>query len=186
MATVSPTEQGAAQLAKLLEKSALGDREAFRNLYDKTSAKLYSVSLHILRRNDWAEEALQDTFIKVWHSASDYSTNRGSVMSWLISMVRYRSIDILRAKGNQTETLNDLPELRSAQDLAAEASDNEYAQQLEHCLEELQPDSRQSIQLAFLYGLSHKEVSAHLSEALGTVKSWIRRGLDSLKRCLRK
>lgn len=179
-------ELPAQALTKLLEQTALGDRSAFSDLYEKTSAKLYSVSLHILRRNDWAEEALQDTFIKVWHSASDYSPNRGSVMSWLISMVRYRSIDMLRAKGNQTVTLDDLPELRTEHTLDTNAANQEYAKQLKDCLEELQPTSRQSIQLAFLYGLSHQEVSAHLSEALGTVKSWIRRGLDSLKRCLTK
>ena len=91
---------------------------------------------------------------------------------------------MLRAKGNQTVTLDDLPELGTTTGLDTEAADNEYAQQLAKCLNELQPSSRQSIQLAFLYGLSHQEVSRHLSEAMGTVKSWIRRGLESLKRCL--
>lgn len=173
-------------LAKALQQVALGDRRAFQTLYGATADKLYSVSVNILRRTDWAEEALQDTFIKVWHGASDYSSNRGSVMSWLISMVRYRSIDMLRNKNNQSLNVDDLPELKSSTNLDQAVADKEYAQQLESCLQELQPDSRQSIQLAFLYGLSHKEVSDHLSTALGTVKSWIRRGLDSLKRCLSK
>ncbi len=171
-------------LARMLQQVALGDRAAFKTLYSATADKLYSVSLHILRRADWAEEAMQDTFIKVWHGASDYTSQRGSVMSWLISMVRYRSIDMLRNKGNQTVNVDDLPELRSLANLDQDVANSEYAKQLENCMQELQPDSRQSIQLAFLYGLSHKEVSDHLSTALGTVKSWIRRGLDSLKRCL--
>ncbi|WP_258807296.1 sigma-70 family RNA polymerase sigma factor [Pseudidiomarina sp. CB1] len=183
MATIRTTPE---ELAHALQRVALGDRQAFKTLYGATADKLYSVSLHILRRADWAEEALQDTFIKVWHGAGDYSSNRGSVMSWLISMIRYRSIDMLRNKNNQSVNVDDLPELQTHTELDQAVANSEYAQQLENCLQELQPDSRQSIQLAFLYGLSHKEVSDHLSTALGTVKSWIRRGLDSLKRCLSK
>lgn len=183
MASVETTAE---DLRRTLEQVALGDRKAFKSLYGATADKLYSVSLHILRRADWAEEALQDTFIKVWHGAAEYSSNRGSVMSWLISMVRYRSIDMLRNKNNQSLNVDDLPELHKEGELDQSVTDREYAQQLERCLQELQSESRQSIQLAFLYGLSHKEVSDHLSAALGTVKSWIRRGLDSLKRCLSK
>lgn len=176
------------QLGRHLQQIALGDREAFKQLYLATSDKLFSVSLHILRREDWAEEALQDAFIKVWHSASDYSIQRGSVMSWLISMVRYRSIDMLRNKGNQTLGSDALPDLPSGESdhLDIKLGNSENAAQLERCLDELQSSTRQSIQLAFIYGLSHHEVSAYLSEALGTVKSWIRRGLESLKGCLQR
>jgi RNA polymerase sigma-70 factor, ECF subfamily len=173
-------------LERDLQQIALGDTAAFRHLYEATSAKLYSVSYTLLRRTDLAEEALQDTFIKVWHRAADYSVAKGSVMSWLISMVRYRSIDLLRNKANQELSAADFAELPAADTLGATIDSLGQAKSLQVCMNELQPTTRQCIQLAFVCGLSHQEVSDHISEALGSVKSWIRRGLDSLKRCLQR
>ncbi|CAM3699769.1 sigma-70 family RNA polymerase sigma factor [Rheinheimera salexigens] len=173
-------------LERDLQQIALGDTAAFRHLYEATSAKLYSVSYTLLRRTDLAEEALQDTFIKVWHRAADYSVAKGSVMSWLISIVRYRSIDLLRNKANQELSTDDFDELPTADTLGATIDSLGQTKSLRVCMNELQPTTRQCIQLAFVCGLSHQEVSDHISEALGSVKSWIRRGLDSLKRCLQR
>ncbi|MCC5452307.1 sigma-70 family RNA polymerase sigma factor [Rheinheimera sp. UJ51] len=173
-------------LERDLQQIALGDTAAFRRLYEATSAKLFSVSYTMLRRSDWAEEALQDTFIKVWHRAADYSVSKGSVMSWLISIVRYRSIDLLRNRANQELSADDFDELPAADMLESTIESLGQAKNLRMCMDELQPTTRQCIQLAFVCGLSHQEVSEHISEALGSVKSWIRRGLDSLKRCLQR
>ncbi|MEX1221216.1 MAG: sigma-70 family RNA polymerase sigma factor [Idiomarina sp.] len=173
-------------LERDLQYIALGDTAAFRRLYEATSAKLYSVSLTIVRRSDWAEETLQDAFIKVWHCAGDYTVTKGSVMSWLISIVRYRSIDLLRKRANQELSSTDFDDLPAPEVLDASLDKLTQSRQLQGCMDELQPTTRQCIQLAFVFGLSHQEVSEHLSEALGSVKSWIRRGLDSLKRCLQR
>ncbi|RUO42125.1 RNA polymerase subunit sigma-70 [Pseudidiomarina aestuarii] len=173
-------------LERDLQQIALGDTAAFRRVYEATSAKLYSVSLTIVRRTDWAEEALQDTFIKVWHRAGDYTVAKGSVMSWLISMVRYRSIDLLRNRANQELSTDDFDEIPATDTLDSSLDSLADSKQLRVCMDELQPTTRQAIQLAFVYGLSHQEVSDHLREALGSVKSWIRRGLESLKRCLQR
>lgn len=173
-------------LERDLHYVALGDTAAFKRLYEATSAKLFSVSLSIVRRNDWAEETLQDAFIKVWHNAADYNVSKGSVMSWLISIVRYRSIDVLRNRANQELSADDFDELPSVEALDSSFDQLQQSRQLQDCMAELQPATRQCIQLAFVFGLSHQQVSDHLSEALGSVKSWIRRGLDSLKRCLQR
>ncbi|WP_417659345.1 sigma-70 family RNA polymerase sigma factor [Pseudidiomarina sp.] len=173
-------------LDRELQQIALGDRAAFRRLYEATSAKLYSVSYAIVRREAWAEDAVQDTFIKIWHRAGDYSIAKGSVMSWLISMVRYRSIDLLRSRDNSINFSGDIDELPAIDTLEHSLDQLNQNQQLKLCLQELQPQTRQCLQLAYISGLSHQEVSDYLSEALGSVKSWIRRGLESLKRCLKR
>lgn len=173
-------------LERELQQIALGDREAFKRLYQATSAKLYSVSYAIVRRESAAEDAVQDTFIKVWHRASDYSVTKGSVMSWLISMVRYRSIDLMRNRHNSMQ-YEDTPDQLPAVDTLDKSLDSLHENhQLKLCMDELQPQTRQCLQLAYINGLSHQEVSDYLSEALGSVKSWIRRGLENLKRCLKR
>lgn len=175
------TEQ---QLSSVLHKIALGDRQAFERFYQQTSPKLMSVGLAILRERPLAEEAVQDTYLKIWHAASGYRAESGSVMSWITSMVRYRSIDLLRHRNKQSVSNLDLDNLYDEKFDLADTLPNGDSKKLDTCLSELQDPQRQSIHLAFLYGLTHREVSDYLGEALGSIKSWIRRGLDSLKRCL--
>ena len=172
------------ELSHALHRIALGDSSAFERFYQATSPKLMSVSYAILRERALAEEALQDTYLKIWHAASDYRSDAGSVMCWITSMVRYRAIDMLRNANRQPFTSKDIEQLldqRASDSLPTAAPD---ADKLENCMSDLDGTQRQSIHLAFLYGLSHREVSDYLGEALGSIKSWIRRGLDSLKRCL--
>ncbi|PYE35168.1 RNA polymerase sigma-70 factor (ECF subfamily) [Idiomarina fontislapidosi] len=172
------------QLSKDLHRIALGDNSAFERFYQATSPRLMSVSYAILRERTLAEEALQDTYLKIWHAASDYRSDAGSVMCWITSMVRYRAIDMLRHARRQPLTSQDIEQLLDQQGgdaLPVTAADTD---KLEHCMSDLDGTQRQSIHLAFLYGLSHREVSDYLGEALGSIKSWIRRGLESLKRCL--
>lgn len=175
------TEQ---QLSLILHKIALGDRSAFESFYRQTSPKLMSVGIAILRERQLAEEAVQDTYLKIWHVASDYRAESGSVMSWITSMVRYRAIDLLRHRSKQATSSLDIDNLYDEKVDVANTALAGDGRKLDGCMSELQDTQRQSIHLAFLYGLSHREVSDYLGEALGSIKSWIRRGLDSLKRCL--
>jgi len=177
----------AASLAAWLAACANRDRAAFARLYEATSAKLYGVALRILRREDWAEEVLQECYVSIWTHAPDYRPGLAAPMTWMTSIVRNRCLDWLRRprleiadeEGTITESAESdnpgpLAELERAKD----------AQALTRCLAELEARQRQAIALAFYDGLSHAELAGHLREPLGTVKTWVRRGLLKLKSCL--
>lgn len=172
------------QLLELLRATALGDRKAFEQLYQATSAKLFAVSLQLMRRRDWAEDVLQDAFIKIWHNAGDYHTEKGTVMTWMISITRYRALDLLKSRHMKAEHIeldSDWMEALHTGEFAEPTSDKA---RLEYCMEGLETDHRQSIYLAFVNGLSHHEITQYINAPLGSIKSWIRRGLVKLKRCL--
>ena len=167
---------------KLLEKVASGDRQAFEHLYTATSGQLYAVSLMILGRKDRAEDALQEAFIRIWHNAGEYTPGRGSVLTWMISIVRYRALDLIRYHKVRGEEAIETREFSAEEDLHQLSP--EQKTQLEFCLKELESQQQQAIHLAFFRGLTHQEVTKHIKSPLGTTKSLIRRGMQSLKRCL--
>lgn len=171
-------------LIELLKATAIGDRKAFEQLYQATSAKLFAVSLQLLRRHDWAEDLLQDVFIKVWHNASDYHTEKGTVMTWMISITRYRALDLLKSRHMKAEFIeldSDWIETLQSGDFAAPDVDKS---RIDVCMDSLESEHRQSIYLAYINGLSHQEITQYIDAPLGSIKSWIRRGLVKLKRCL--
>lgn len=176
------------QLLQWLAQSAQGDRDAFANLYQATSGKLYAVSYYLLKRTDWAEDVLQDAFVKIWHNASEYHAEKGSVMSWMISITRYRALDLLKSRRVKLTHLDiHEPEFEQADEEAPMGELLGLAQEkrkLNNCLSQLSNEHRHSIQLAYFHGLSHQEITDHTGFALGSIKSWIRRGLLQLKRCL--
>lgn len=171
------------KLPTLLRRTARGDQRAFAELYDLTSPRLFSLCLHLLPNRAMAEEALQDAYTKIWYNAKEYHSERGSVMGWMTSITRYRAIDMLRVYKPSDEL--DQRALHTKEDPSFQWAMNwEEATALQGCLEELDQNQRYSIILAFMEGLSHQQVVKRLEEPLGTVKSWIRRGLMSLRRCL--
>lgn len=173
-----------AVLARLLARSAQGDRAAFKRLYEDTAPRVFGLLLKMIRERTAAEDVLQETYLRVWHRAGDYHADRGQVISWLVSIARYRALDLLRARRAGAEP----PEL----ELAAEQwpdgvlSTTAEAGALRRCLDTLSSDQRQSIAFAFFHGLSHGELARRLGTPLGTVKTWIRRGLARLKDCLER
>ena len=183
-----PPDALADRLAGLLAQCALRDQRAFADLYALTSSKLFGVALRILRRQDWAEEVLQECYVSIWNHAGDYAAARSMPLTWMTSIVRNRCLDRLRRPQAETtgeeyeialetwrdEAVGPMERLAAADDAAA----------LARCLEQLEPKQRQSIVLAFFHGLSHSELSGHMREPLGTVKTWVRRGLERLKGCL--
>ena len=172
-------------LEQLLGRAALGERGAFQELYRATAPKLFGVALRILRREDWAEEVLQECYVSIWTHAPDYRAGLAAPMTWMTSIVRNRCLDWLRrpnpeplAEGAE-ENIADagpgpLDELERSQEAGAVA----------RCLRGLEAKQRQAIALAFFDGLSHAELAQHLREPLGTVKTWVRRGLAKLRSCL--
>ena len=171
----------------LLAASGNGDRQAFARLYEQSSAKLFGVAMRILRREDWAEEVVQESYVNIWHHAGGYRAQLSAPMTWMTSIVRNRCLDWLRRPNLE------LPEDDEHQ-LDAWASDEpgplaqlqsrSEAQALAACLGRLEGKMRQAIMLAFFEGMSHSELASHMREPLGTVKTWVRRGLERLKTCL--
>jgi RNA polymerase sigma-70 factor (ECF subfamily) len=171
-----------------MARCVLRDQRAFRDLYRHTSAKLYAVALRIVRRDDWAEEVLQESFVNIWNHIAEYSAARSAPLTWMTAIVRNRSLDWLRRpnleRGDEDYDLlveavaDDAP----GPDLLLGASRD--ARALAECLKQLTGNQRQTIILAYTHGLSHGELAQHLKEPLGTVKTWIRRGLDRLKGCM--
>ncbi len=175
-------------LGALLSRCAMGDQRACAQLYRLTSAKLFGVALRILRREDWAEEVLQESFVNIWNHAAAYSVDRSAPLTWMSSIVRNRSLDwVRRPRHEETREDYDLivenvrDEAADPLDQLARAAD---AMARARCLQQRDSAQRQSITLAFQQGLSHSELAAHMRQPLGTVKTWIRRGLERLKGCL--
>lgn len=171
---------------RLLSRTSQGDQRAFAQLYELSSARLYAVSYQMLQRKDLAEEVLQEAYIKIWHNAGEYQQEKGQVISWMISIVRYGALDKLRAKKVRRET--SIEQAGEASDTSAGPAQQYFQQRervsIDRCMDTLELDQRNAIQLAYFYGYTHVEVCNVLASPLGSVKSWIRRGLEKLKRCL--
>jgi len=178
-------------LKQLLAACARRDSAAFGRLYEATSAKLFGVAIRILRREDWAEEVLQECYVSIWTRAPDYRPSLAAPMTWMTSIVRNRCLDWLR-RPNLEVVLGDEEDGGNPIDAQAseapgpldELSRASEARALANCLARLEAKQRQAVMLAFFDGLSHSELAAHLREPLGTVKTWVRRGLIQLKGCL--
>jgi len=169
----------------LLSATAQGDRLAFADLYRQTAGKLYAISLQMLRRRDLAEEAVQEAFVRIWHNAGDYQQEKGTVLTWMISIVRYRAIDMLRATKSRRETGDEgLEEALDEQSPEQELYEQRDRVRIDRCMDRLDEAQRQAIEMAYFRGLTHMEVCAQMETPLGTIKTWIRRGLERLKRCL--
>ncbi|MCO4861534.1 sigma-70 family RNA polymerase sigma factor [Cupriavidus sp. WGlv3] len=179
------------RLEGLLQAVAVGERQALRALYDLTATKLFGLALRITGRRDWAEDVVQESFVSIWHHAGDYRPQLAAPMTWMTAIVRNRALDCLRraaaARVPQTAELEqDLAEWL-ADDAAGPAELAEASQQaraLNRCLQRLEQSQRQAIMLAYLQDLSHAELAERLRAPLGTVKSWIRRGLERLRSCM--
>ncbi len=179
----------AATLQALVARCALRDQAAFAELYRLTAPRLYAVAFRLLRRHDWAEEVLQESFVSIWSHLGEYDAHRSAPLTWMTAVVRNRSLDWLR-RPNLEHGREDYDELAGAVPdeglLAPERmlQDARDAGALHECLQALSSTQRQSIALAYLHGLSHGELAAHLGQPLGTVKTWVRRGLDKLRECM--
>lgn len=178
------------QLAAWLEATARGDEQAFQRLYAATSSQLYALLLRILRNPERAQDALQDAYVRVWQKADTYSVERGAPLTWLLSIARYRALDVLRRKRPEV-AMPEEPDrvatlLEDEQSLSPlEANENQQSlEAVRACLHTLQDQQRDSVLLAYYEGLTHQELSERLDAPLGTVKSWIRRGLMRLRECL--
>jgi RNA polymerase sigma factor (sigma-70 family) len=180
-------EVSRSQLAAALMRVATGDRAALRMVYQDTSAKLFGVCLRILNDRSEAEDLLQDVYVTVWRKAASFDPGRASPITWLVAIARNRAIDRLRSSAvrrrmepiEAADTVSD-PELPAIERIERA----QQHQRLVHCLEELDSRHSAAIRAAFLDGATYEELAKRMSVPLGTVKSWIRRGLLKLRTCL--
>jgi RNA polymerase sigma-70 factor (ECF subfamily) len=164
---------------------------ALRELYDRTSTKLFGLAVKVTGKRDWAEDVLQEAFITIWRSAADYRAPLSPPMAWLGMIVRSRALDFLRRRTSERADaaleLDDAISETVAGDGpnpldTAQASEQAWA--LHECLRKLEARQREVLSLAYLRDLSHSELAQQLKLPLGTVKTWIRRGLEQLRGCL--
>lgn len=180
-------DPGRGEIEELIARVALGDRTAFRTLYRRTGPKLYGICLRILRDRSDADEALQDIYVKIWQKAGRFSPERAGPMSWLSTIARNHAIDVVRARrpaATELERVYDLsdpgqdPETRAV--LAAEW------RRIEKCMEELDPDRAEAVRKAYVEGLSYQELADRYGVPLNTMRTWLRRSLIKLKKCLER
>ena len=168
----------------LLARCAQSDGVAFRRLYELQSPVLYSVALRITRQPALAADAVHDALLQVWRNAARFDPARGNARAWLLSLVRYRALDSVARVGR--EVLG--AEIPEAADTDPDPLDRLLAtrdgQALHRCLQQVEPDRRGLVVLAFVEGLTHVEVAERVGQPLGSVKSGIRRALMALRSCL--
>ena len=180
-----------AELIRLLDRVAAHDPAALKALYERCSSKLFGLALRVVSKREWAEDVLQESFLNIWRSAGDYRASLSPPMAWLCLIVRSRGLDFLRRRATErTELTQELDEVLTdtlAGDSpcpmdAAQASEEAWA--LHQGLGQRENRQREVRSLAYVRDLSHSELALQLKLPLGTVKTWIRRGLDQLRVCM--
>lgn len=179
------------QLKIWLAATVRKDAHAFRALYDATSPKLFGFALRILVKQELAEEALQESYVSIWHNAASYQAGLAAPMTWMTTIVRNKAFDLLRRADSTVEIDADtfdkdvMDALESTDPTPLEALQlTQDSKALARCFARLEGLHRQAIALAFYHDLSHSEVAAQMKLPIGTVKTWVRRGLERLRLCL--
>ncbi len=175
------------RLDELIRQCAQRQETALEELYRLSAPHLFALATRIVRRKDLAEEVLQESFLSIWRNAGRFSAEQSQAMTWMTHIVRNRCIDLLRRPDCERpdpdgaileawadEAAGPLERLRSRQD----------GRRLADCMQQLEARQRMAIALSFFDDLSHGEIASRLNSPLGTIKSWVRRGMERLKRCL--
>lgn len=179
----APANEAQAQLLR----AALGDRSAFEALFRNVSGALLAVCLRLIPDRAEAEDVLQESFVAIWHKADQFDPQRATAMTWMIAIARNKAIDRLRGSAHafkraSVEIADELDD--DAPSPAERAESISDAELLRTCLEALEPRRRQLIRTAFFDGETYEELARRTGSPIGSVKSWIRRGLLQLRACL--
>ncbi|MGB3698455.1 MAG: ECF RNA polymerase sigma factor SigK [Gordonia sp. (in: high G+C Gram-positive bacteria)] len=175
------------QLGRLLLATADGDRAAFADFYDRTSARVFGMVVRVLRDEGYSEEVTQEVYLQVWRDAGGFRTEQGSAMSWLLTIAHRRAVDRVRSESSAAARdtrygLRDLVEVNAG--VEDEVTAREESRRARHCLGTLTALQAEAVTLAYYDGLTYREVAQQLSVALPTIKSRIRDGLKRLRGCL--
>ncbi|AMM25501.1 RNA polymerase subunit sigma-24 [Variovorax sp. PAMC 28711] len=180
-----------AELMALLDRVGRKDEAALRLLYDRTSPKLFGLALRVVRQRERAEDVLQEAFMTIWRVAGDYRSTLSPPMAWMGLIVRSRALDLLRRRTADRAQLTQEFDEVLADTLESDAPNpvdtadaSEQAWALHQCLSQLEGRQREVVSLAYLRDMSHGELAEQLKLPLGTVKTWIRRGIEKLRVCM--
>jgi RNA polymerase sigma-70 factor (ECF subfamily) len=178
---------GQGELVSLMAAVANGDRRAFATLFQRTSAKLNASVRRILRSEAAAEDAVQEAYMRIWRRAADFDPSIASPIAWMTTIARHAAIDIARRGAERVSAAGEAIDADVADRLADPASGVERlatGDQLQGCLDRLEPDRRGMVLLAYCYGLSREELASRFDRPVATVKTILRRSLIVLKECL--
>jgi RNA polymerase sigma factor (sigma-70 family) len=178
--------------ARALDSARRADSEsALRELYDLTSARLYGVALRVVGNREWAEDVLQEAYLNIWRIAGNYRAALSPPLAWMGVIVRSRALDFLRRRASERADAGVELEGIVTDTVAADSPDpldasqaSQQAWALHECLRKLEARQRELVSLAYLRDLSHGELAERLRLPLGTVKTWIRRGIEQLRGCM--
>ncbi len=180
-----PADTASNEITDLISRCALRDRAAFKLLYERTNAKLFGVTLRILKNRADAEEAIQEVYVKIWQRADRFVPGNTSPISWLVAIARNHALDVLRARRPASEDIDE------ALDIADDGLSPEQATavgqergRIEACLRTLENDRAEAVKGAYLEGYSYEELAERFSVPLNTMRTWLRRSLMRLKDCL--
>ena len=173
----------ASALVALFDRAAGGDATAFKLIYDATSAKLFGVILRIVNERGEAEDVLQDVYTTVWRKAAEFDASRASPITWMVTIARNRSIDRLRARGSRpTAPLDDAFEVRDEAPLSdAQVDAGAASRRLIAALGQLDARHAAAIRSTYLDGVTYDALAVREGVPVGTLKSWVRRGLIKLR-----
>ncbi|MES2602069.1 MAG: sigma-70 family RNA polymerase sigma factor [Pseudomonadota bacterium] len=175
-----------AELIWLLASVAKGDEAAFERLYAATRAKLFGVVLRILRRQDLAEEVVQEAYVKIWNNAGQFNPSLASPITWMVSIARNRAIDVVRKRSEAS--IEDEPvALEVASDIPDPLARREMTEELKRileCIGQLDPERQKLVLLAYYNGWSREQLSEKFNTPLNTVKTWLRRSMIEIRGCL--
>ena len=187
---MTPASSDTALIA-LIDRVGQRDEAALRQLYEETSPRLFGLAMRVVRQREWAEDVLQEAFLTIWRAAGDYRASLSPPMAWLGLIVRSRALDLLRRRTADRSRVTDEFDETMGDTLASDAPTpealadaSEQAFALHQCLAQLEGRQREVVSLAYLRDLSHGELAEQLKLPLGTVKTWIRRGLEKLRACM--
>lgn len=181
-----------AELAELLDRVSARDEAAFRRLYELASPRMFGLALHIVRQRAAAEDVLQESFITVWRAAGNFQGALSPPMAWMGMIVRSRAIEVLRRRVTDRSTVTQEFEGETADTLLSTTPEpwatvdaSRQALALRNCLDRLDSKHKQAIILAYLRDMTHSELAEHVKVPIGTIKTWIRRGLATLRDCMK-
>jgi RNA polymerase sigma-70 factor, ECF subfamily len=176
------------QAAYLIQQIAKQDREAFGQLYDRSSSLVFSLAMRMLKVRSDAEDLLQEVFVQVWRQAVNYSADRGSPEAWIINIARSRAIDKIRSirRMEKSFVLTDDPaRAESSENVESSTAESEAKLSMNSALANLPEAQRKVLELAYFDGLTQTEIAERLREPLGTVKTRMRSGIQRLREILR-
>lgn len=176
----------AADISTLIGRVAKQDRAAFAKLYNATAPKLLGVVLRILKERSWADDVIQEAYLKIWQRSSLFDADKASPITWLVSIARNKAIDELRKHPVGRTTNDDAMDERVARQptVQAQMENQQEVSKLNLCIDQLEKERQDMVRLAYLNGWSRDDLASQFDQPVNTVKTWLRRALLDIKGCL--